>query len=126
MLKLNFFHLCEYASILRNGTPLIAGIFSNIRCSSFPFRKNFYLVLDFTIKDKKGSLISLEIQSPSGKKVLSGFKRTIPEEKVSKSEKYGMIIEIPGVKIAEEGDFKIKVFSNKDLLKKIKFNVTKK
>lgn len=121
MVKLNFAHLCEYASILQNGTPIIIGIFSEISASSLPVtRINTALVLNFNIDDKDSHRVKITIKSPSGKEIMTPFQRDIgPVKDVNQN--LGIVLSIGNIKIEEEGMFNVEIIVDDKVLRKLPF-----
>lgn len=128
MVKLNFSHLCEYASILDNGTPIIIGIFSKMTAPSLPIiRDNISLVLNFNMDDKETHHLKLLMKSPSGKEIMPVFKRDIGPVK-ELGESFGFLLDIGKLKIEEEGIFNIEIIVDDKTLGKLPFtfNISKK
>jgi len=121
MVKLNFAHLCEYASILENGTPILAGIFSRMSGSSLPAtRSNTSLVLNFSIDDKNTHSLNLVIKSPSGKEIIPPLKRDIGPV-VRPDKNLGVLVNIGNLKIEEEGTFNVEIIVDDKILEKLPF-----
>ncbi|XOB42524.1 MAG: DUF6941 family protein [Candidatus Nealsonbacteria bacterium] len=128
MVRLNFSHLCEYASILENGTPVIIGIFSKMTASSLPvIRNNTSLILNFSMDDKDTHHLKVVIKSPSDKEIMPAFKRDIGPVK-ELDESFGFLVNIRNLKIEEEGTFNVEIIVDDKTLKKIPltFNILKK
>jgi len=128
MVRLNFSHLCEYASILDNGTPIIIGIFSEMTAPFLPVvRNNVSLVLNFSMEDKDTHHLKVTIKSPSDKEIMPAFERDIgPVEELDK--RLGVLVSIGNLKIEEEGTFNIEIIVDDKTLEKVPFifNISKK
>jgi len=103
MVKLNFFHACESAFLLKNNTPAIIGIFSVIQMEKLPFKHSgFSLITNFTTDDSKAHKINILLESPSKKKIFS----TENNIQTQKDESVGFLIKTENLHFEEFGKYK--------------------
>ncbi|NQV00451.1 MAG: hypothetical protein HQ538_06955 [Parcubacteria group bacterium] len=126
MVKLNFAHICEYASILRNGNPIISGIFSEIIARSLPYtHPGMFFVLEFSVDDKNSHSLEIIVKSPTGEKIAPSFKQSI-ESLRDKKAKTGVVLELRNLKINKEGKYNIETIIDNKTLGTSSFIVSKK
>jgi len=127
--KLNFMHLCDYASAGENGKLNVLGIFENIFSNATPFiHPQLYIVTNISIKKignyKQIIKIVREIDSVEIIKSLE-FNVLIPNIPSPKEARVGFIGQFNSIKFEEFGDYLAQVFIDSEKIGEIKLSISK-
>lgn len=122
-IKLNFLHVCDYASFGENGKINILGIFENIRAKNFPYvHPQLFVVVNISIY-KNGEYQNI-IQLVNEENVELG-KIIFPIKVNSKNFPAGVGImgQLNSIKFEKPGRYYIKVFLDDNEISKKELNV---
>ncbi len=117
--KLNFLHICDYASFDQVGKLNILGIFENINSIKFPYQHpQFFVVANISIPTSEEYECVLRITNPENVEI---SKFTLPKVKVNVNKgqsetNIGIVGQFNGIKFDNPGQYKIEVLVNSDLI----------
>jgi hypothetical protein len=109
MIKVNLITLSDYASISREGKLSINGIFDKLNVSKFPTS----LVRAFFVATISGDVLTeykLELNFKKGTKNLATFNLN---SMTGENGRNNMVVELVGLPIQEEGEYKFTLTHNK-------------
>ena len=118
--KLNFLHVCDYASFSEGGKLNILGIFENINASKIPYtHPQMFVVLNILIK-KKGNYKKIIIRfiQNANEAEIAGVEipMNIKMSSAKKEFKIGSVGQLNSVKFEEYGKYKIQIFIDEYLI----------
>lgn len=126
--KLNFVHLCDYASPGEGGKLNVLGIFENI----FSHTNNFihpqlYIVTNVSIK-KSGNLkqIIKIVRERDSAEIIKSLEFNISIQSIpdSKEAKIGFIGQFNSIKFEEFGNYVVQIFIDSEKLGEVKLSVS--
>jgi len=109
MLKVNLITLSDYASISREGKLSIDGIFDKLNVTKFPTS----LVRAFFVATISGEALTeykLDLNFKKGSKSLASFNLN---SMTGENGRNNMVVELVGLPIQEEGEYKFSLMHNK-------------
>ncbi len=134
-MKISFAHICDYATVSREGKLSVLGIFTNINVAKFPAtHAQMYLAFDLEMKaveaDREMQL-EIHLVDADGEKIFelkgSGQFQT-PEGASAKpgvSVRSSQIMAMNGMKFKRPGAHEINIFLNGSLAYTVSFNITR-
>jgi hypothetical protein len=123
--KLNFAHICDYASFGEGGKLNILGIFKNINAAKFPVIHPQMFIVANILVDTAGTykeIIKL-VREEDGIEIITPFEFNITANKANAE--LGVFGQINAVKFDKEGIYKFKIYVNDNLIKEISLIVNK-
>lgn len=123
--KLNFAHVCDYASFGEGGKLNIVGIFKSINTVKFPvIHPQMFIVVNITT-DSAGTYreIIKFIREEDGIEIIKPLEFNITANK--DNSELGVLGQINTVKFDKDGVYKFKVYVNDSLIKEIPLIVNK-
>ncbi len=123
--KLNFAHICDYASFGEGGKLNIVGIFKSINAVKFPvIHPQMFIVVNITVSTAGTykEVIKL-IKEDNEIEIMKPLEFNVTANKGNSE--LGVFGQISGVKFDEEGMYKFKVYVNDSLIKEIPLMVNK-
>ncbi len=117
-IKVNFFHVCDYASFSEGGKLNILGIFENINPASFPYtHPQMFIVTNLTFKKSenvKGIIRILDEEDMEIARLELPVNIKIPSDK--KVAHLGLLGQINNVKFEKKGKYKLQLLANDEML----------
>jgi hypothetical protein len=113
MLKVNFVHLCEFAS-LSEGKLNVLGVLEGMNVQSFPISfPQLYIVTNISFLEPSLNDVNQEIQlvSPDGN-IVAKYSLSFPVKEINR--RFGTIGQLLNVSITESGKYTLKVLINGD------------
>lgn len=128
--KINFIHICDYASAGDIGKVNILGIFENIITSNLPYQHpQFYIVSNVSVKKTGDYKQTIKITREEDKEIIFSLPETVfpvtklPEE--TKEFNIGFMAQINALKFEKYGSYDIQIFVNGLNIGGKKFNLIK-
>lgn len=127
--KLNFLHVCDYASFSEGGKLNILGIFENINASKIPYiHPQMFVVLNILIK-KAGNykkIVTRFVQDNNKTEIArTEFPMNIKMPPAKGEFRIGSVGQLNSVKFKEYGGYKIQIFVDEYLIGEKKITVSK-
>lgn len=109
MLKVNLITLSDYASVSREGKLSIDGIFDKLNVSSFPTTlvRAFFVA---TVSGETFTQYKLDLSFKKGNKEIASFNL---DSTTGENGKNNLIVELAGLPIEGEGEYKFSLAHNK-------------
>ena len=128
--KLNFIHVCDYASVGERGKLNILGTFENIFSKNAPFvHPQLYIVTNVSI-EKPGNYKQLVkiIRTRDNQEIIKPleFALSISQLPPTGEAKIGVIGQLNSVKFEEFGDYTVQVFIDTEKIGEIKINLVQR
>lgn len=124
MFKLEFAHICEFASLQKNNRPTAAGIFSRVVVEDLPSTINrFHLIAQFESEGEGSAEIKVKLLDPE-KENIKELKNKISA--TGSGRKSGMILDFSNMKVDHEGTYSIKIYINDEEVKSLPINIITK
>jgi len=123
--KLNFAHICDYASFSEGGKLNIFGIFKNINTAGFPIvHSQMFIVVNITagIAGEYKEVIKF-VREEDKTEIIKPLEFNMRTNK-SNSE-IGVLGQISNIKFDKEGKYKFKIYINNNLIQEIPLMVNK-
>jgi hypothetical protein len=133
-LKVNFAHLCDYASVSREGKLSVMGIFANIFAKEAPIVHGaMHLAFELEIQRAelgRKNLIEIRLAAADGQPLLKVEAEIQVSPKIGVSVPSGTPIRVPqvvafnGVKLPQFGPYSFDIFVNGDHKQGVSFDLT--
>ena len=118
-IKLNFLHVCDYASLDRDGKLNILGIFKNISVAKIPsVHPQLFIVTNITVF-KHGSFKEIiRIVDDKDNEIIMPLKFNLifPSSKKKKQAELGVIARVNNLRLSKTGNYKVQVYIDKRLI----------
>jgi len=125
--KLNFLHVCDYASFDQMGKLNIMGLFENINSIKFPYQHpQFFVVANVSISESGEYECVIRVTDQDnteiGKFVLPKVKMNFKKEQ--QNTKLGIVGQFNGIKFEKPGKYKIEIVIDGDSIDAQEITVT--
>lgn len=125
--KLNFLHVCDYASIDQAGKLNILGIFENIYSLIFPYvHSQFFVVAGISVFKTGKYECVIKINDPDNievsKFVLQNIEKKITKEQPNST--FGVVAQFNATKFNKSGKYTIEVLMDEDSIFSKKITVS--
>ena len=123
--KLNFAHICDYASISEGGKLNVSGIFKSINVVKFPaIHLQMFIVVNIIVDTAGTYKETIKfIKESDGIEIIKPLEFNLVTNKGNSE--LGVFGQISNVKFNEEGIYKFKIYVNDNLIKEIPLVVNK-
>ena len=129
-MKLNFAHICDYASLSENGKVNIMGIFQSFFTKSVPFTyPQFFIVTNSTVNRSGNLKQSIRfIRDKDGQDIISPleFNVSATQPSASGESKVGVLARLNNVQFDEVGSYTVQIFIEEEKVGEAKFFVEEK
>lgn len=129
MPKLNFIHICDYASISIGGKINVLGIFENIFSNSLEFtHSQLYIVTNVSIEKSGNFKQIIKIIKEKDNSEIAGpieFNITQNIAEGGKIPSVGFIAQLNNIKFTDFGNYKVQLFINEEKIGEKVFTTTK-
>ncbi|MCD6429409.1 hypothetical protein J7L09_01810 [bacterium] len=128
-IELNFLHICDYASICEGGKLSIIGIFKNINVKKLPaIHPQMFIVTNISLRKHGEFEEVIKIVNDQNQEIRSPmrFKLNFPSKIKKKEAELGVIARVENLQFKKEGEYKVQVYINNDLIAEKTFNVLKR
>lgn len=125
MVKLNFAHICDYASFGEGGKLNILGIFKNINAVKFPvIHPQMFIIVNISVNTAGTykEIIKL-VKEEDGSEIIKPFEFNLTTNEANSE--LGIFGQINNVKFEIEGKYKFKIYVNNNLIKEIPLIINK-
>ena len=126
--KLNFIHVCDYASLGEGGKLNVLGIFENIFSKNVPVtHPQLYIVVNVSVKKAGNYKLHIRIvRDKDSKEIIQQleFPISINLPSLSGEAKVGVIGQINGIKFEEFGGYTAQVLIDANKVGETKINLT--
>ncbi len=127
-IKLNFLHLCDYASFGEGGKLNILGIFKNINIPKFPATHPQLFIVANVIITKPGNYKEIiKIIDDENNNIITPleFNLTFPLGRKEKQAELGVVAQVNNLRLSKEGNYRIQIYINEQLIGEAILTVSK-
>ncbi|MBP8994833.1 MAG: hypothetical protein KBG30_13635 [Bacteroidales bacterium] len=127
-IKLNFLHLCDYASFGEGGKLNILGIFKKINITKFPATHPQLFIVANVIVTKPGSYKEIiKIIDDENNNIIKPleFNLTFPSGRKEKQAEFGVVAQVNNLSLSKEGNHRVQIYINKQLIGEAILTVSK-
>jgi len=129
-IKLNFLHVCDYASLSEGGKLNVLGTFESISPKEFPYtHPQLYVVTNVSIKKPGNYKQFIKIlRERDNQEIIKPFEFgiSISEPKTLGEAKVGVIAQLNNIKFEESGRYLVQIFIDDEKIRESKINIVKR
>jgi len=125
-IKLNFIHICDYASLGEGGKLNVSGIFENINVKGFPaVHPQMFVVTNIIVKKYGEFKEVIKIIDDEKNDIINPleFNLKFPSSRQEKQAKLGVIAQLNNIKFEKAGVYKVQIWVNDSQLGETLLNV---
>jgi len=128
-IKLNFLHICDYASFGERGKLNILGIFKNINILKIPtVYPQLFIVTSIIVANSGSFKEVIKIVDDENIDILNPplqFNLNSPPTRKEKQAKIGVVAQVNNLRLSKKGKYKVQIYVNNKLIGETTLMVSK-
>jgi len=127
-IKLNFLHICDYASFSKEGKLNILGVFKDIKIRTIPAVHPQLFIVSNIISIKHADFKeTIKIIDDENNEIIKSleFNLKSASSRKEKQAEFGIVAQINNIKFDKVGQYKVEVFIDEELIGETILNVSK-